>query len=468
VTAVDTLTDRKLVLDGLLDPGSFTQVRSAIRSPHLEAGPAGDGVLTGEGRIDGRRVFVYEQDQGVLGGSLGEAHADSICNVLDLAAKFKVPIVGVHRSGGARIQEGVGALAGYARIFARHVRMRSVVPQIALVAGPCAGGAAYGPALMDFVILPRADAFLFLTGPDVVKEVTGEIVSFEDLGGSRVAERSGLATIVSNGFEGINASTKELLSYLPQRIGGPLPAQPVYAAPDGDAEALVPADARVSYDVRPVIERVVDVGSFLELRGGGAQNLVCGFARLEGRTVGIVANQPRFLAGAIDIDASKKGAWFVGLCGRFRIPLAVFVDTPGFLPGTEQESDGVIPAGASFLAAFVDADVPKATVVLRKAFGGAYIVMNARDLGADYTFAWPGAEIAVLGAQGAVKILERKRIAAATQPDVLRVELEEQYRERYLSPWPAAQAGYIDEVIEPHETRARLVSALASDGDALG
>jgi acetyl-CoA/propionyl-CoA carboxylase carboxyl transferase subunit len=225
----------------------------------------------------------------------------------------------------------------------------------------------------------------------------------------------------------------------------------------------VPSDARVSYDVRPVIERVMDVGSFFELRGGGAQNLVCGFARLEGRTIGIVANQPRFLAGAIDIDASQKGAWFVSLCNRFRIPLAVFVDTPGFLPGTEQESDGVIPAGANFLAAFVDADVAKATVVLRKAFGGAYIVMNARDLGADYTFAWPGAEIAVLGAQGAVRILERKRIAAATHPDLLRTELEDSYRQKYLSPWPAAQAGYIDEVIEPHETRSRLVTALCSD-----
>jgi propionyl-CoA carboxylase beta chain len=463
VTAVDTVTDRQLVLDGLLDPGSFIQVRSAIRSPHLEAGPAGDGVLTGEGRIDGRRVFVYEQDQRVLGGSLGEAHADSICNVLDLAARFGAPVVGVHRSGGARIQEGVGALSGYARIFARHVRMRGVVPQIALVAGPCAGGAAYGPALMDFVILPRTDAFLFLTGPDVVKEVTGEIVTFEDLGGSRVAERSGLATIVATGIDGMNASTKELLSYLPQRIGGPLPVLPVYSEPDGDPAVMVPGDARVGYDVRPVIERVVDVGSFLELRGGGAQNLVCGFARLEGRTVGIVANQPRFLAGAIDIDASRKGAWFVALCGRYGIPLAVFVDTPGFLPGTEQESDGVIPAGAGFLAAFVDADVPKATVVLRKAFGGAYIVMNARDLGADYSFAWPGAEIAVLGAQGAVRILERKRIAAATHPDVLRAELEDEYRRTYLSPWPAAQAGYIDEVIEPGETRARLVAALTNE-----
>jgi acetyl-CoA carboxylase carboxyltransferase component len=468
VTTAESLARNTLVLDGLLDAGSFTQIRSAIRSQHMEAGPAGDGVLTGEGRVDGRRVFAFEQDQSVLGGSLGEAHADSICNVLDLAARFGAPIIGVHRSGGARIQEGVGALSGYARIFARHVRMRGVVPQIALVAGPCAGGAAYGPALMDFVILPRSDAFLFLTGPDVVKEVTGEIVSFEDLGGSRVAERSGLATIVSSDIDGINASTRELLSYLPQRIGGPLPALPVYSAPDGDPATLVPSDGRVSYDVRPVIERVVDVGSFLELRAGGAQNLVCGFARLEGRTIGIVANQPRFLAGAIDINASRKGAWFVGLCGRFGIPLAVFVDTPGFLPGTEQESDGVIPAGAGFLAAFVDAHVPKATVVLRKAFGGAYIVMNARDLGADYSFAWPGAEIAVLGAQGAVKILERKRIAAADQPDSLRAELEEEYRQRYLSPWPAAQAGYIDEVIEPRETRGRLVAALASDAGGLG
>jgi propionyl-CoA carboxylase beta subunit len=463
VTAVDTVAARKFVLDGLLDDGSFVRLRSAVRSPHVEAGPAGDGVICGEGRVDGRRVFVFEQDPTVLGGSLGETHADSICSVLDHAAKFRAPIIGIHRSGGARIQEGVGALAGYGRIFARHVRMRNVVPQIALVAGPCAGGAAYGPALMDFVILPRTDAYLFLTGPDVVKEVTGEIVSFEDLGGSRVAERSGLATIVANGIDGMNASTKELLSYLPQQIGGAATALPAWSAPEGDPEALVPSDGRVSYDVRPVIERIVDVGSFLELRGGGAQNLVCGFARLEGKPIGIVANQPRFLAGAIDINASRKGAWFVALCNRFRMPLAVFVDTPGFLPGTEQENDGVISAGAGFLASFVEASVHKATVVLRKAYGGAYIVMNARDLGADFAFAWPQAEIAVLGAQGAVRILERKRIAAASHPELLRAELEEQYRERYLSPWPAAHAGYIDEVIAPQDTRARLVSALCSD-----
>jgi acetyl-CoA carboxylase carboxyltransferase component len=463
VTAVDTISARASVLGGLLDAGSFRQLRTAVRSPHMDSAPDGDGVLCGEGRIDGRRVFVYEQDPSVLGGSLGETHADSICSILDLAARFGAPIVGIHRSGGARIQEGVGALAGYARIFARHVRMRSVVPQIALVAGPCAGGAAYGPALMDFVILPRTDAYLFLTGPDVVKEVTGEIVSFEDLGGSRVAERSGLATIVATGIDGMNASTRELLSYLPQRIGDPPPALAVWGAPDGDPEAMVPDDGRVGYDVRPVIERVVDTGSFLELRGGGAQNLVCGFARLEGKPIGVVANQPRFLAGAIDINASRKGTWFVGLCDRFKLPLAVFVDTPGFLPGTEQESDGVIPAGAGFLAAFVAASVPKTTVVLRKAFGGAYIVMNARDLGADYAFAWPKAEIAVLGAQGAVRILERKRIAAASHPDLLRAELEDAYRERFLSPWPAAHAGYVDEVIAPQETRTRLVDALCGD-----
>jgi propionyl-CoA carboxylase beta chain len=462
VTTVEEIGVRETVLNGLLDAGSFVQLRSSVRSVHMESGPAGDGVLCGEGRIDGRRVFVYEQDPSVLGGSLGETHADSICRVLDLAARFRAPVVGIHRSGGARIQEGVGALAGYGRIFARHVRMRNVVPQIALVAGPCAGGAAYGPALMDFVLLTRTDAYLFLTGPDVVREVTGEEVSFDDLGGSRVAERSGLATIVATDIAAMCASTKELLSYLPDRIGDAPPSLPAWGVPDGDPNALVPKDGRVSYDVRPVIERVVDTGSLFELRGGGAQNLVCAFARLEGKPIGIVANQPRFLAGAIDIDASRKGAWFVALCDRFRLPLAVFVDTPGFLPGTEQESSGVIPAGAGFLAAFVAASVPKATVVLRKAFGGAYIVMNSRDLGADYTFAWPEAEIAVLGAQGAVKILERRRLAAASHPDVLRVELEGEYRDRYLSPWPAAQGGYVDEVIAPGETRDRLATALCS------
>jgi acetyl-CoA carboxylase carboxyltransferase component len=255
-------------------------------------------------------------------------------------------------------------------------------------------------------------------------------------------------------------ATRELLAYLPSPIGSPPLALGYWTAPSGDPAALVPTDGRVSYDVRPVVERIVDVGSFLELRSGFAPNLVTGFARLEGKPVGIVANQPRFLAGSIDIDASRKGAWFVGMCDRFGMPLVVLVDTPGFLPGTEQEGGGVIPAGASFLSAFVDASVPKATVVLRKAFGGAYIVMNAKDLGADFTYAWPAAEIAVLGAQGAVKILERRRIAAADDPDGLRAELEEQYRERYLSPWPAARGGFIDEVIEPADTRTRLVRAL--------
>jgi acetyl-CoA carboxylase carboxyltransferase component len=462
VTAPNPVRSKESILDALLDPGSFTGLRSTVRSPHMESGPPGDGVVTGEGRIDGRRVFVYEQDPAVLGGSLGEAHADSICGVLDLAERFGAPIVGVHRSGGARIQEGVAALAGYGRIFARHVKLRSKVPQIALVAGPCAGGAAYGPALMDVVILPRTEAYLFLTGPDIVREVTGEEVTFEDLGGSRVAERSGLGTLVANDIGGMVDLTREVLSYLPQRVGEAPPRTPAWAQASGDPGALVPPDGRVGYDVRPVIERVVDVGSLRELRGGGAQNLVTAFARLEGQPIGVVANQPRFLAGAIDIAASRKGAWFVQLCDRFGLPLAVFVDTPGFLPGTEQERGGVIPAGAAFLAAFAAASVPKTTIVLRKAYGGAYIVMNAKDLGADYAYAWPGAEIAVLGASGAVKILERKRLAAVDDPDVVRVELEDAYRERYLSPWPAAHGGFVDEVIEPHETRMRLVRALTA------
>ncbi len=453
---------KESILQALLDPGSFTGLRTAVVSAHMESGPAGDGVVCGEGRIDGRRVFVYEQDPAVLGGSLGEAHADSICRVLDLAERFGAPIVGIHRSGGARIQEGVAALAGYGRIFARHVRLRKVVPQIALVAGPCAGGAAYGPALMDIVILPRTEAYLFLTGPDVVREVTGEEVTFDDLGGSRVAERSGLGTLVANDIDGMIDLTRDVLSYLPQKVGAAPPRAAAWAQAGGDPGALVPSDVRAGYDVRPVIERIVDVGSLRELRGGGAQNLVTAFARLEGQAIGVVANQPRFLAGAIDIDASRKGAWFVNLCDRFGLPLAVFVDTPGFLPGTEQERGGVIPAGAAFLAAFAGAGVPKTTVVLRKAFGGAYIVMNAKDLGADYAFAWPGAEIAVLGASGAVKILERKRLAAAAHPDAMRAELEGTYRERYLSPWPAAHGGFVDEVIEPSETRDRLIRALAS------
>jgi acetyl-CoA carboxylase carboxyltransferase component len=401
--------------------------------------------------------------QSVLGGSLGEAHADSICRVLDLAGRYRAPVIGIHRSGGARIQEGVGALAGYGRIFARHVRLRKVIPQIALVAGPCAGGAAYGPALMDFVILPRADAYLFLTGPDVVREVTGEEVTFDDLGGWRVVERSGLATLVAVDVAEMADLTRELVSYLPQQIGRPPVREQDWSEPAGDPGTVVPGETKATYDVRAVIERVVDRASFRELRAGYARNLVTGFGRLEGQPIGVVANQPRFLAGAIDVDASRKGAWFVSLCDRFGLPLAVFVDTPGFLPGTAQEAGGVIPAGAEFLSAFVDASVPKATIVLRKAFGGAYIVMNARDLGADYTFAWPSAEIAVLGAQGAVRILERKRLASALDADAMRLELEDDYRRRFLSPWPAARGGFIDEIIEPHATRQRLVAALCSD-----
>ena len=448
-----------LLTEDLVDEGSFVPLRTAARSRHMEAGPPGDGAVCGEGTIDGRRVFVFEQDSRVLGGSLGGTHAESICRVLDLADRFAAPVIGIHRSGGARIQEGVEALAGYGKIFARHVRLRKRVPQIALVDGACAGGAAYGPALMDFLIVPRTDAYLFLTGPDVVKEVTGEDVSFDQLGGARVAERSGLATMVVRDGLGLAPATRELLSYLPSPVGSS-GERVIGTAPSGDPGSQVPSDGRVSYDIRPVIERIVDTGSFLELRAAFAPNLVVGFARLDGAVVGIVANQPRFLAGSIDIEASRKGAWFVSMCDRFRIPLAVLVDTPGFLPGTEQEAGGVIPAGASFLSAFVDASVPKATVVLRKAFGGAYIVMNARDLGADYTFAWPGAEIAVLGAAGAVRILERRKLAAADDPEAMRVELEDSYRERYLSPWPAAQGGFIDEVIEPSETRTRLIRAL--------
>jgi acetyl-CoA carboxylase carboxyltransferase component len=450
---------RSIVAD-LLDTGTLRTIRTQVRSTRMTTAPAGDGVSCGEGRIDGRTVFWFEQDPSVLGGSLGEAHADSICRVLDIAARYRAPVIGVHRSGGARIQEGVAALAGYGRIFSRHVRLRRIVPQIALVLGPCAGGASYGPALMDFVIMPRVGAYMFLTGPDVVAEVTGEAVTFEELGGASVAERSGLASLVGRDEDDVVALTRRLFSYLPQRIGESVAPAHKWKVPVGDPGEAVPRDGRVAYDVRSVIERIFDRDSLVELRPMFARNLVTVFVRLEGRVVGVIANQPFALAGSIDIEASRKGAEFVGLCDRLRIPLAVFVDTPGFLPGTQQELGGVIPAGADFLASFVEATVPKATVVLRKAFGGAYIVMNALDLGADYAFAWPGAEIAVLGARGAVKILERRKLAEAENVEALQAELEERYRERFLTPWPAAESGYIDEVIPPNETRERLVRAL--------
>ena len=451
------------IFDRLLDDDSFTPIRTEVRSRRMPEGPGGDGVVCGQGSIDGRRVFCYEQDPSVLGGSLGETHADSICRVLDLADRFGSPVVGIHRSGGARIQEGVASLAGYGRIFSRHVRLRESVAQIGLVFGPCAGGASYGPALMDFIVMPRTGAYMFLTGPDVVREVTGENVTFEELGGSRVAGRSGLATLIGSDEDEAIAVSKMLLSYLPSRIGQ-RPSKPVWAAPACDGGQDVPGDPKATYDVRSIVAGVVDAGSFLEFRADDAPNMVVGLATLEGGTVGIVANQPRHLAGSIDVDASRKGAWFVRLCNRFRFPLVVFVDTPGFLPGTDQELGGVIPSGAAFLSAFVEATVPRITIVLRKAYGGAYIVMNSHDLGADYVFAWPTAEIAVLGARGAVKILERRRLAAADEPERLRATLEDEYRAHHLSPWPAAHAGFVDEVIQPSETRARLVTALSAHG----
>jgi acetyl-CoA carboxylase carboxyltransferase component len=447
-------------LEGLLDPRTFTPIRSEVRSASRPDLPPGDGVVCGSGTIDGRKVFCYSQDARVLGGSLGQVHADSLVRVLDLAGRFGNPIVGIHHSGGARIQEGVASLAGYARVFARHVKLRKQVPQIALVFGPCAGGAAYGPALMDFVVMPATGTYLFLTGPDVVRQVTGEDVSFEDLGGAQIQGRSGLASLIGDDEEDSMRLVHRLLRYLPSPISTPAPHRGEWRAPEGDPGEVVPIASRRTYDVRQVIARVFDQGSFLELKSDFARNLVTGFARLEGGVVGIVANQPQALGGAIDVQGSQKGAWFVAMCDRFRIPIAVFVDTPGFLPGRSQELGGVIPHGAAFLASFASADVPKVTIVLRKAYGGAYIVMNSKDLGADYYFAWPSAEIAVVGARPAVQILERRRLAAADDPDALRTELEAEYQATYATPWPAARAGFTDEVIEPRETRRRLVWAL--------
>src|SRR5581483_7533284 len=310
------------IFDRLLDDGSFTPIRTQVRSRRMPEGPGGDGVVCGQGSIEGRRVFCYEQDPAVLGGSLGETHADSICRVLDLAGRFGAPVVGIHRSGGARIQEGVASLAGYGRIFSWHVKLRDRIPQVGLVFGPCAGGASYGPALMDFIVMPRSGAYMFLTGPDVVREVTGEDVTFEELGGSKVAGRSGLATLIGDDEDDAIAATKNLLSHLPSRIGDGAHSS-VWTAPTADVTAVVPEDPKVTYDVRDVVAGIVDGDSFLELRGEDAPNLVVGLATIEGRTIGVVANQPRNLAGSIDIDASSKGAWFVRLCTRFGFPLIV-------------------------------------------------------------------------------------------------------------------------------------------------
>jgi propionyl-CoA carboxylase beta chain len=453
----------------LLDPGSFVELDRFVRHREAEFGmrekrPYGDAVVTGYGAIFGRRVFVFSQDFTVFGGSLSEVFAEKICKVMDLAAKFGCPVIGINDSGGARIQEGVVSLAGYAEIFWRNVQCSGVIPQISLIMGPCAGGAVYSPAITDFVLMVEGSSYMFITGPDVVKTVTGEEVSFEELGGAAThAAKSGVAHFISPDEEACLEDARYLLSFLPQNNVDPPPyGEPADPAgrEDEALDTLIPDDPAKPYDMKEVVRRVVDDREFLEVHERWAENLICGFARLNGNSIGVVGNQPRALAGVLDIDSSVKGARFVRTCDAFNIPLVTFVDVPGFLPGTAQEWGGIIRHGAKLLYAYAEATVPKLAVITRKAYGGAYDVMSSKHIGADFNFAWPTAEVAVMGPEGAVNIIFRKELEDADDSDARRSELIEDYRERFASPFAAAERGYVDEVIEPRRTRPVLADAL--------
>jgi acetyl-CoA carboxylase carboxyltransferase component len=447
---------------GLCDPGSFQPLRSGVVSRRAGAPTrAGDGVLAGAGEVLGRPVFCYAQDPGFMGGSLGEAHADSIVRVMELAGRAGAPVVGFVQSGGARLQEGHAALAGYGRIFRASVQLSRRVPQLTVVGGVSAGGGAYSPALTDFVVMTE-DSRMFLTGPKVVRQALGEEVSMEELGGPRVHERNGVCQLVADTDLEAAGLARELLGLLPQVIGA-TPQRLDAIEPHGPEPATpVPSEPRRVYDVREVARAVVDGGTLLELSARWARNMVTALARIDGRPVGIIANQPRRLGGVIDAAAAEKAALFVAACDRFGLPLVVLVDTPGFMPGAQQERDGVIRHGASLLRAFAGATVPRLTVVLRKAYGGAVITMNSKDLGADLVFAWPQAEIGIMAASQAVGIVHRRRLAELDDDGNGASELAAAYAEEHLTAEAAAASGFIDQVIDPSETRASLAWGLAS------
>src|SRR5881398_2734146 len=440
----------------LLDPGSFVELDRYVRhrEPNfgmLERRPYGDAVITGYGEIFGRKVFVFSQDFTVFGGSLSEVFADKICKVMDLAAKYGCPVIGINDSGGARIQEGVVSLAGYAEIFWRNVQSSGVIPQISLV-------------MTDFILMVEGSSYMFITGPDVVKTVTGEEVTFEELGGATThATKSGVAQFTSPNEESCLDDARYLISFLPQNNA----EQPAWSAPtdpagreDAELDTLVPDEPNKPYDMHEVITRVVDDGEFLEVSERWAENIATGFARLGGHPVGVVGNQPRSLAGVLDIDASNKAARFVRTCDAFNVPLVTFVDVPGFLPGTAQKWGGIIRHDAKLLYAYCEATVPKLTVITRKAYGGAYDVMSSKHVGADFNFAWPTAEVAVMGPEGAVNIVFRKELEEAKDPEARRADLIEDYRSQFANPYTAAERGYVDEVIEPRRTRPVLIDAL--------
>jgi propionyl-CoA carboxylase beta chain len=460
-------------VDLLLDEGSFEELDKFVRHHCTDFGmeqqrPAGDGFITGYGRIDGRLVYVFAQDFTVFGGSLSEANASKITKIMDLAMRQGAPVIGLNDSGGARIQEGVMSLAGYADIFLRNTLASGVVPQISAIMGPCAGGAVYSPAITDFIFMTRDSSYMFVTGPDVITTVTHEEVTKQELGGAMTHnEKSGVAHFVSRDDAECLAMIRELFSYLPSNNLEDPPRRSTDDPWDRAStalNALVPEDPQKPYDIKDAIHEIVDDGEFFEVHEHFAKNLVVGFARLEGRPVGIVANQPSFLAGVLDINSSMKGARFVRFCDAFNIPLITFEDVPGFLPGTQQEFGGIIKHGAKLLFAFAEATVPKITVITRKAYGGAYCVMASKHIRTDINFAWPTAEIAVMGPEGAVNIVYKREIDRAAEADreKLRREKTEDFRERFANPYVAAERGYIDAIIEPSQTRAKLITALRS------
>jgi acetyl-CoA carboxylase carboxyltransferase component len=460
------LTARERI-DHLLDPGSFHELDMLARhraGESLPERPYTDGVITGWGTIDGRKVFVFSQDFTVFGGALGEVFAEKIHKVMDLALSVGAPVIGLNDGAGARIQEGVVSLASYGGIFHRNVKASGVTPQISVILGPCAGGAVYSPAMTDFIFMVDQTSHMFITGPDVVKTVTGEEVTLEQLGGARShATKSGVANFVGPDERSVLDDVRYLFSFLPSNN---LDEPPFFESADDperlcpEAGDLIPASPNQPYDMTQVIAAVVDDGEFFEYAASWAGSIVCGFARLGGHSVGIVGNQPMVMAGVLDIESSEKAARFVRTCDAFNIPLLSFVDVPGFLPGVDQEYGGIIRHGAKLLYAFCEATVPRIQLITRKAYGGAYVVMNSKSIGADLAFAWPSAELAVMGSQGAVEILYRRELADADDPAARRAELIDEYTERFANPYNAAERGYVDDVIDPAETRRKLIASL--------
>lgn len=451
----------------LFDEGTFEELDKFVKHRNTMFGldkmklPA-DGVVTGIGKVNGRPVAAFSQDFTVMGGSLGEMHAKKITKVMDLALKMGIPLVGINDSGGARIQEGVDSLYGYGEIFFRNTIASGVIPQITVIAGPCAGGAAYSPAITDFVIMVDQTAQMFITGPNVIKAVTGEDISKEDLGGALVHNtKSGNAHFLASDDRQAIETVRKLLSYIPQNNMEEPPLEEQIIEPDtSDIQTVVPVDPKKGFDVRDVIRRVVDEGTFFEVHEHFAKSIVIGFARINGKSVGIVANQPNYLAGVLDIDSSDKAARFIRFLDAFNIPIVTFVDTPGYLPGVKQEHGGIIRHGAKLLYAYSEATVPKITIILRKAYGGAYIAMGSKHLGADFVAAWPTAEIAVMGPDGAANIIFKKEIDASENPEETRKQKIEEYRQLFANPYVAASRGYIDAVIDPRETRSWIIKAL--------